>query len=120
MNMHHYLAKLRAALRWRTIRRPSPPRKRARLLLEQLEDRVVPAGSWTNLAATGTGPANGGAALVSLSDGTLLVQNGLNNGSQSPSFSRLSPQAGTGSYVNGVWSNAGSMNETRLFFPTAV
>ena len=100
----------------RSAARCAPP-----LLLEQLEDRVVPAGSWTNLAASGTGPANGGAAMVSLSDGTILIQNGLNSGgSQSPSFSRLSPQAGTGSYVNGVWSNTGSMNETRLFFPTAV
>jgi hypothetical protein len=92
------------------------------LLLEQLEERVVPAGIWANLAATGTAPANGGAAMVSLSDGTLLVQNGLNTSAQagSSSFSRLSPQAGTGSYVNGVWSNTGSMNETRLFFPTAV
>jgi hypothetical protein len=48
MSMHHYLAKLRAALRWRTIRRPSPPRKRARLQLEQLETRLAPAVSLLN------------------------------------------------------------------------
>ena len=30
----------------------------------------------------------------------------------------LSPQANTGSYVNGAWSPTGSMNESRLFFTT--
>ena len=60
MSMHHYLAKLRSALR-----RPSKPAKRAakrpnrvRPCLEHLEERVTPTGTWTafaNLAPGGIG-----------------------------------------------------------------
>src|SRR5258708_914780 len=95
--------------------RSAPHRLLTRPRLEQLEDRVVPVvGSWANLAASaGTAPANGGAAMMLLSDGSVLVQNGLNStgvGGQSASMFKLSPQANTGSYVNGVWSATGSMN----------
>ena len=85
-----------------------------------LEARVVLTSSWTSLAASGTAPPNGGAAMMLLSNGTVLVQDGLNsNGSYSNSIYNLSPQANTGSYVNGGWSGLQAMKETRLFFTTA-
>ena len=87
--------------------------------LEALEGRVVPAGTWANLAASGTGPASGGGAMMLLSDGSILIQNG-SNPPPSASFFKLSPQANTGSYVNGSWSGGGTMNEPRLFFSTAM
>ncbi len=52
-----------------------------------------------------------------LSNGSVLVQNG-SNPPPSANMFLLSPQANTGSYVNGAWSPTGSMNESRLFFST--
>ncbi|MDB5390517.1 MAG: algE [Planctomycetaceae bacterium] len=84
---------------------------------EALENRVVLAASWTTLSASGSGPSNGQAMML-LSDGSILVQGG--NNSSSTTMFKLSPQANTGSYVNGVWSDIGDMNEGRLFFTTAM
>ena len=101
-------------------RAPRRPRRTGRRpAIEALEGRVVPAGSWTNLAAGGTGPPNGGGAMMLLSDGSLLIQDG-SNIPPTASFFKLSPQANTGSYVNGSWSAGGTMNEARLFFATAM
>jgi hypothetical protein len=87
--------------------------------IENLEQRCLLTGSWTNLAASGSAPANGGAAMMLLSDGTVLVQNGSNPPPSADMF-KLSPEAGTGDYVNGVWSDINNMNEARLFFTTAM
>ena len=87
--------------------------------MEALEGRVVPAGTWANLAASGSGPSSGGGAMMLLSDGSILIQNG-SNPPPSASFFKLSPQANTGSYVNGSWSGGGTMNEARLFFSTVM
>ncbi len=57
--------------------------------------------------------------MMLLSDGSILIQNG-SNPPPSASFFKLSPQANTGSYVNGTWSSADSMNEARLFFTTVM
>ena len=88
------------------------------LRLELLEQRqLLAAGAWATLAASGPGPANGQAMML-LSDGSILVQGG-NNASTTTMY-KLSPQANTGSYVNGVWSDVADMNEGRLFFTTAM
>ena len=68
--------------------------------LEALEPRLVLAGTWTSLAASGSAPPNGGAAMMLLSNGSVLVQNG-SNPPPSANMFLLSPQANTGSYVNG-------------------
>ncbi len=97
--------------------------QRRPLDVRSLEDRVVPAGGWTNLAASGSAPPNGGAAMMLLSDGTVLIQDGKNvsgAGGQSADMFELSPQALTGSYVNGSWIDVNNMNEARLFFTTAM
>jgi hypothetical protein len=97
-------------------------RRSRRLLLEILEDRTAPSASWANLAASGTAPPDGGAMMMLLSDGSILVQDGINpTTSAGQNTFRLSPQANTGSYVNGAWSpTTGNMNENRLFFTTAM
>ena len=88
------------------------------LRLELLEQRqLLAAGAWATLAASGTGPVNGQAMML-LSEGSILVQGG-NNASTTTMY-KLSPQANTGSYVNGVWSDVADMNEGRLFFTTAM
>lgn len=85
---------------------------------------VVPTGTWTELSnsAPGTPPPDGGMTMMLLSDGSVLVHDGLNQAGVDPStaFYKLSPQANTGSYVNGVWTQVHSMNESRLDFPTAM
>lgn len=86
--------------------------------LEILEDRVVPAGTWQTLAASGTAPPNGGAMMMLESNGTVMVQDG-SNPPPSSSIYNLAPQANTGSYVNGTFSQLPSMNQSRLFFSTA-
>ncbi|HEU5118098.1 MAG TPA: kelch repeat-containing protein, partial [Isosphaeraceae bacterium] len=57
--------------------------------------------------------------MMLLSDGSILVQNG-SNPPPSASIVKLSPQANTGSHVNGAWSNIADLNEARLFFTTAM
>ena len=120
------------------IRKHSSAKSRnVRLMLENLEDRVVPvvAGTWQSLAATnpGSGPTYM-QALALLTDGTVMVQSGQN--ASSNTWYQLSPaQTGntfqgtttnTGNYVNGTWSslaNSGafiSPPEQRLFDTSAV
>lgn len=91
-------------------------RQRQRLLrVEPLEERRVLAGTWTNLAASGAGPANGQMMML-LSDGSVLVQGG-SNAATSTIF-KLTPEPNTGSYVNGAWSDIDDLNEGRLFYTT--
>jgi len=94
----------------------TPPAKRP--TLEALEDRLVPAGTWQSLNPTnpGAGPP-GTEAVMLLSDGTVAVQGGVNDGSTSAAWYRLTPN-NTGSYVRGTWSTLASMNDERLFFTT--
>lgn len=89
----------------------------SRKTVEKLEPRQLLSVSWNVLSASGPGPSNGQAMML-LSDGSVLVQGGSNQ--STTTMYRLSPQANTGSYVNGVWSAAGSMNEGRLFFSTVM
>ncbi len=110
-----FLSRMESASR--ASRRPRS--RNHRPAVEALEGRVVPAGTWTNLAASGSGPSSGGGAMMLLSDGSILIQNG-SNPPPSASFFKLTPQANTGSYVNGSWSGGGTMNEARLFFSTAM
>jgi hypothetical protein len=59
--------------------------------------------------------------MMLLSDGSVLVQDGINpTTSAAQNTFRLSPKPNTSDYVNGVWSQAGTMNEDRLFFTTAM
>jgi Ca2+-binding RTX toxin-like protein len=88
-----------------------------RLHLVALEDRTVPTGSWAPLAASGAGPANGQMMML-LSDGSVLVQGGSN--SATTTIFKLTPQANTGSYTSGVWSDIDDLNEGRLFYTTTM
>ncbi|MDB5391564.1 MAG: hypothetical protein JWM11_7210, partial [Planctomycetaceae bacterium] len=107
---------------WLKVRFTRPclsPRRRpcAERSIERLESRALLTGSWQNLAASGAGAANGQAVLL-LSNGSVLVQDGAD--AATTSIFQLSPQANTGSYVNGVWSDINDLNEARLFFTTAL
>jgi parallel beta-helix repeat protein len=77
-------------------------------------------GNWVALSTTGTAPPDGGSMLNLLSNGKVLIQDGLNinpnNGSTSEYL--LSPQGPT--YADGSWSQTGSLNEVRLFSSSAV
>ncbi len=87
------------------------------LAIEALEDRCMLAGVWTPLNAAGAAP-DYTQALMLLSDGSVMVQEG--NDEPTTTMFKLSPQAFTGSYVNGVWSNIADLNEDRLFFTTTM
>jgi hypothetical protein len=92
--------------RWRALR--TAPR------LENLEDRVVPAGTWTALtnlvpSSTGTG------TMMLLTDGTVMAQ----GGSVVKTWYQLKPDS-TGSYVNGTWSQLASMSLERLYMGSNV
>ena len=66
-------------------------------------------------------PPDGGANLTLLSNGSVLVQDGLNSTTApSPSMFELSPQANTGSYQSGVWTKVNPMETGRLFFASAL
>src|SRR3954452_14764729 len=102
----------------RKLRSPARPSLRGQPALELLEDRLVPAGTWQTLSPTnpGAGP-NGTQAVMLLSDGTVAVQEGAD--ADTDTWFRLTPDL-TGSYATGTWSPLDSMNDTRLFFTTAL
>jgi hypothetical protein len=106
--------------------RSVPPRRRfepagRRLAIESLEERTLLNGTWTALAHAQPAGATSGNMML-LSDGTVMVHANNNifgtasNGNQ---WYRLTPD-GTGSYVNGTWTQLASMNRVRLFFPSNV
>ena len=104
--------------------------------VEPLEQRrLLSVGTWQALAASGTGPAgNYAQAMVLLGDGSVMVQGGQNQSSNS--WFDLAPTASgntfpgtstnTGNYVNGAWSSLASSGtwltppEKRLFNTTAL
>src|SRR5262249_33220367 len=80
--------------------------------LENLEDRVVPAGTWMPLVnhapeAIGT--------MMLLPDGTVMAEG---NG-QTNHWYKLAPDS-SGSYANGTWTARASMRATRLYFASNV
>jgi hypothetical protein len=81
---------------------------RSRLYLEKLEDRVVPAGTWT--ALNSVAPQAIGTMMM-LSDGTVMAQ----GAGQTNAWYKLTPNA-AGSYAAGTWSTRASMSVTRLYF----
>jgi hypothetical protein len=94
-------------------RQPARRRRAAPLRLEQLEDRTLLSGTWAPLASNA--PANIGTMML-LSDGTVMAQ----QGGISTTWYQLTPQAFTGSYVNGSWSTRKSMSVPRLYYASNV
>ena len=88
------------------------------LLVETLEARALPSGTWQLLAPSNpaSSPTDTQFALL-LSDGTLMIQPG--NDSPISAWDRLTPDA-KGNYVTGTWSALASMNEQRYNFASAV
>jgi hypothetical protein len=72
-------------------------KQQAVLLLEHLEERAVPTGTWTSLA--NPFPLNGADTMMLLSDGTVMVHGGA--GFASSAWERLTPDS-SGSYINGT------------------
>jgi hypothetical protein len=95
-------------------------KRKARLQVETLEERAVPAGAWTPLAHAfpGSGVAQ---MLMLLSDGTVMVQDSAHagEGAASSAWYQLTPDS-TGSYMNGTWSQLASMHTARLFIASNV
>lgn len=99
---------LKRILSWLNItakRRTSSPHHR--IALEELEPRLVPAGTWTQL--TNLAPAGIGTMML-LSDGTVMAQEG-----GTEKWDKLTPNA-FGSYVNGTWSSLAPMSTQRLYY----
>ena len=67
-------------------------------------------GTWTPLASA---PPTGVNASMVLSDGTVLAYDGNGN------CNKLTPDI-HGSYINGTWSRVAAMNDSRLFFASAL
>ena len=82
-------------------------------IVETLERRDLLTGTWTPLVNP---VPNGDGAItqILLSDGTVMVQGGADNASNT--WYALSPDA-SGSYINGTWSQLASSNVQRLFAP---
>jgi hypothetical protein len=87
---------------------------RSRLYLEKLEDRVVPAGTWTKLSNLAPSP-DGIGTMMLLSDGTVMGE----GGGVDKTWYKLTPDS-TGSYVSGTWATRASMSVQRLYFGSNV
>jgi hypothetical protein len=65
-------------------------------------------------------PSEGVAALMLLTDGTVLAQGAADStGGVSNTWYRLTPDS-TGSYANGTWTQLASMHQTRLYYYSGV
>jgi hypothetical protein len=86
-------------------------------MLEPLEERNLLTGTWTSLTNMSLSP-DGIGTMMLLSDGTVLAQAGGSAGA-SRAWYKLTPDS-SGSYVNGTWSSAASMNLERLYYGSNV
>src|SRR5262249_3284499 len=85
--------------------------------LERLEVRDVPA-TWTPL--TNLIPDSmGGALMILLSDGTVMVQGGSGQEAVTRSWYRLTPNS-AGSYIDGTWTELTFMTLARLYYAANV
>ena len=74
-------------------------------------------GNWTPLAHTAP---NSIELMILLPDGTVMAASGYTSGSQvGNGWYRLTPDS-SGSYVNGTWTTLGAMQDTRLWYSSAV
>lgn len=80
------------------------------LILALALSKAMAFGIWTPLTST---PPTGVNHAMVLSDGTILTDNGNGN------CCRLTPDI-HGSYINGTWTQVAAMNNSRLFFASAV
>src|SRR5262245_2242756 len=78
---------------------------RKRPQVELLEDRLVPAGTWSSLANPAPVPVS---TMLLMTDGTVMATDG------GSAWYRLTPDA-SGSYANGAWSTLAPMHDTRLY-----
>jgi hypothetical protein len=87
------------------------------LFVEPLERRDLLSGTWTALTNLAPGPIG---TMISLSDGTVMAQNGdLNTPANRNQWYRLTPTS-SGSYASGTWSNLASMSLPRLYYGSNV
>jgi hypothetical protein len=91
-------------------------RSRRRWEVEALEERVVPAGTWTPLSAISPSP-DGFNSMMLLTDGTVMLSGGNDNAENA--WYKLTPDS-SGNYVNGTFSSLASMNVYRLFYGSNV
>jgi hypothetical protein len=93
--------------------RRRPGRRSFLLAFERVEPRYMFSGTWqeTDVSAVPSGLGT----MMLLPDGSVLAQ----GGGQTASWYKLTPDS-TGNYVNGTWSQAGSMNFSRLYFASNV
>jgi hypothetical protein len=81
---------------------------------------VAPTVSQTWTDMTNFVPnGDGGQLALLLSNGTLLVHGTNGNGGVSADWYQVTPDS-TGGYINGIWSQAASMNVGRLYFGSVV
>jgi archaellum component FlaG (FlaF/FlaG flagellin family) len=85
--------------------RPDSTKSRKRPQVELLEDRLVPAGTWSSLANPAQVPVS---TMLLMTDGTVMATDG------GSGWYRLTPDA-SGSYANGTWSTVAPMHDTRLY-----
>lgn len=95
--------------------RLSPAKRSFRPFLDTLEDRLVPAGVWSQLTNLAPLSSGGIGTMELLSDGTVMAQ----GGGVSKDWYRLKPDS-NGSYVNGTWTRLASMGLERLYTATNV
>ena len=81
------------------------------LLMLLIPGRMMAVGTWAQLVNQAPG---GIQIMLLLSDGSVMAANRGGN-----AWYRLTPDA-HGSYVNGTWTTRASMNNTRLFYSSAV
>ncbi len=80
-----------------------------------MQTGVHAAGVWTKLA--NPSPGGGSESAVLLTDGTVMVQVGVDVASKT--WKKLTPDS-SGNYINGTWSSMSSMGLERLFFASNV
>src|SRR5439155_15771160 len=126
--LRHELRRLLKGRASKLHRMEKASRRRYRPLLENLEPRTLMTGFWSVLQPTNpnSGPVAGTQTMMLLSDGNVMAaQNTAPNSSINfgaplqTNWFQLPPTA-NGQYTNGTWTSPSTMNQPRLYFPTAM
>src|SRR6476646_11849644 len=123
MGLRHQAKRLLQGRASKLHRTKKARQERYRPLLENLEPRMLMAGFWSVLQPTNpsSGPVAGTQTVSLLSNGVVMAAQNTapNPGSpQTTQWFQLPPSS-NGQYVNTTWVNPSTMNQPRLYFPSA-
>jgi hypothetical protein len=124
MGLRHQAKRLLKARASKLHRTRKSRQHRYRPLLESLESRMLMTGFWSILQPTNpsNGPVAGIQTMSLLSNGVVMAAQNTapNPGSPANTSWFQLPPTSNGQFVNSTWTSPSTMNQARLYFPSAM